>query len=936
MTVSSTTSKVSFSGNGSTTAFAVSFYFLANSDLKVTLRKADGTEVVKTLTTDYTVTGAGNTAGGTVTMGTAPASGETLVITRNVSLTQPIDYQPNDLFPANTHEQALDRLTMITQQINETLARAIKVSTTNTIGPPELTVDAATRANKVLSFDASGELAVTQELGTYKGNWASGTIYAVRSIIKDTSNANIYICVTAHTSTGAQPISTNTDSAKWALIVDAAAAASSASAAASSASAASSSASAAATSASNASSSASSASTSASTATTQASNASSSASSASTSATNAASSATAAANSATAAAASAAAGLYRQVLDKNANYTVLAADQGTLFRIDTSGGARTITLPQISTVSDGFKVSVVKWTGDGNGVTIARSGSDTINGATSSAIGAQYTQITFVADFETSQWLAVSSGLGSTNVIVDVFSGNNSTTAFTLSGDPGSKNNTDIYISGVHQNHSTYTQSGTTITFSSAPPSGSSNIEIVWTQPLAIGVASDGTVTPAKLSTGGMSWDTSGNVGIGTSSPGYNLHVKNGGGNCFIAAQYGTGTIGLLTAGSNTVDLKAFNGTNDVLTFTTGASERMRIDSSGNVGIGTTPSAWNYGNTMLQMQRTQIFGDVNTGWLQTNSTYNSGFKYISNNFALQYYQDASLGKHIWQTAASGTAGNAITFTQAMTLDSSGNLLVGGTAYGAGNAGLSLAKPDGSGCFSVCAAGGSGYHWRFGNVTNGIVGSISTTTTTTTYSTSSDYRLKEDIAPMSGALAKVTALKPVTYKWKVDGSAGEGFIAHELAEVVPQCVIGEKDAMQSEQYQVGTQTVTKQRQVTDLRIEEREEIVLVDGKRVLRMVEHEIEVPLFEEVNVYNEDGSLATVTIPAVVDEDGNVVTPEMIVLRTMQVPVMQEYDEEEPVMGEREVPLYQGIDTSFLVATLTAAIQELKAEFDAYKALHP
>ena len=846
MTVSSTTSKVSFSGNGSTTAFAVSFYFLANSDLKVTLRKADGTEVVKTLTTDYTVTGAGNTAGGTVTMGTAPASGETLVITRNVSLTQPIDYQPNDLFPANTHEQALDRLTMITQQINETLARAIKVSTTNTIGPPELTVDAATRANKVLSFDASGELAVTQELGTYKGNWASGTIYAVRSIIKDTSNANIYICVTAHTSTGAQPISTNTDSAKWALIVDAAAAASSASAAASSASAASSSASAAATSASNASSSASSASTSASTATTQASNASSSASSASTSATNAASSATAAANSATAAAASAAAGLYRQVLDKNANYTVLAADQGTLFRIDTSGGARTITLPQISTVSDGFKVSVVKWTGDGNGVTIARSGSDTINGATSSAIGAQYTQITFVADFETSQWLAVSSGLGSTNVIVDVFSGNNSTTAFTLSGDPGSKNNTDIYISGVHQNHSTYTQSGTTITFSSAPPSGSSNIEIVWTQPLAIGVASDGTVTPAKLSTGGMSWDTSGNVGIGTSSPGYNLHVKNGGGNCFIAAQYGTGTIGLLTAGSNTVDLKAFNGTNDVLTFTTGASERMRIDSSG------------------------------------------------------------------------------------------NLLVGGTAYGAGNAGLSLAKPDGSGCFSVCAAGGSGYHWRFGNVTNGIVGSISTTITTTTYSTSSDYRLKEDIAPMSGALAKVTALKPVTYKWKVDGSAGEGFIAHELAEVVPQCVIGEKDAMQSEQYQVGTQTVTKQRQVTDLRIEEREEIVLVDGKRVLRMVEHEIEVPLFEEVNVYNEDGSLATVTIPAVVDEDGNVVTPEMIVLRTMQAPVIQEYDEEEPVMGEREVPLYQGIDTSFLVATLTAAIQELKAEFDAYKALHP
>jgi hypothetical protein len=87
--------------------------------------------------------------------------------------------------------------------------------------------------------------------------------------------------------------------------------------------------------------------------------------------------------------------------------------------------------------------------------------------------------------------------------------------------------------------------------------------------------------------------------------------------------------------------------------------------------------------------------------------------------------------------------------------------------------------------------------------------------------------------MTGALAKVAALNPVTYKWKVDGADGEGFIAHELAEVCPQAVVGEKDA-----------------------------------------------------------------------VDAEGN--------------------------------PVHQGIDTSFLVATLTAAIQELKAEFDAYKATHP
>jgi hypothetical protein len=86
---------------------------------------------------------------------------------------------------------------------------------------------------------------------------------------------------------------------------------------------------------------------------------------------------------------------------------------------------------------------------------------------------------------------------------------------------------------------------------------------------------------------------------------------------------------------------------------------------------------------------------------------------------------------------------------------------------------------------------------------GNVGTITTTNTATAYGTSSDYRLKEDIAPMTGALAKVALLKPCTYKWKVDGSDGEGFIAHELQAVVPDCVTGEKDAVDAEgnpQYQ----------------------------------------------------------------------------------------------------------------------------------------
>jgi hypothetical protein len=76
----------------------------------------------------------------------------------------------------------------------------------------------------------------------------------------------------------------------------------------------------------------------------------------------------------------------------------------------------------------------------------------------------------------------------------------------------------------------------------------------------------------------------------------------------------------------------------------------------------------------------------------------------------------------------------------------------------------------------------------------LVGSIQTSLSATSYVTSSDYRLKENVQPMTGALAKVAALKPCTYQWKSDGTSSQGFIAHELAEVVPECVTGEKDAV----------------------------------------------------------------------------------------------------------------------------------------------
>ena len=301
MTVSSLTTKNSYSGNGSTSAFSYTFKIFDDDDVTVIIRTdSTGTETVKTKTTHYTVSGVGNAGGGTITFtsGNIPASGETVLLLRNTPLTQTTDYTPNDPFPAATHEDALDKLTLISQDTQEEIDRSIKLSRANTMTSTEFTVPAATRANKIFAFDSSGELAVTQEIGTFRGDWAASTAYAVRDLVKDTSTNNIFIVNEAHTSSGAQPLTTNANSAKYDLIVDAASATTSATNAASSATAAASSASTASTQASNAS-------TSASTASTQASNASTSASAAATSATAAATSATAAAASATAAASAA-------------------------------------------------------------------------------------------------------------------------------------------------------------------------------------------------------------------------------------------------------------------------------------------------------------------------------------------------------------------------------------------------------------------------------------------------------------------------------------------------------------------------------------------------------------------------------------------------------------------------------------------------------
>lgn len=226
MTVSSLTTKNSHSGDGSTSVFPYTFKIFDEDDVTVIIRTdSTGTEAPKSISSGhYTVSGVGNTNGGNVTFtsGNIPASGETVLLLRNTPLTQATDYTPNDPFPAATHEDALDKLTLISQDAQEEIGRSIKLSRANTMTSTEFSVPAATRANKVLGFDASGELTVTQELGTFKGDWAASTSYVARDLVRDTSTTNIFIVNEAHTSSGSVPLTTNTNSSKYTLILESA------------------------------------------------------------------------------------------------------------------------------------------------------------------------------------------------------------------------------------------------------------------------------------------------------------------------------------------------------------------------------------------------------------------------------------------------------------------------------------------------------------------------------------------------------------------------------------------------------------------------------------------------------------------------------------------------------------------------------------------
>ena len=285
MTINSTTRKTNaLVGNGNTATYPFAFKVFTDAD--VVVKKLEvSTSIETTLTlgasNDYIVTlnsDQNGNPGGSITLRSGGsdqnlASGFQIVITSALTPLQGTDLTNQGGFYPEVINDALDKAVILHQQQQDEIERSIKFSLTNTIGSLEITENANNRKNKVLGFDNLGEFEVLKELGTYRGDWTASTSYAVRDLVKDTSTNNIFFCNTAHTSSGSQPLTTNTNSANWDLIVDAASATTAQNNAASSATAAANSATASANSATAAATSETNAATSATTATTKASQA---------------------------------------------------------------------------------------------------------------------------------------------------------------------------------------------------------------------------------------------------------------------------------------------------------------------------------------------------------------------------------------------------------------------------------------------------------------------------------------------------------------------------------------------------------------------------------------------------------------------------------------------------------------------------------------
>lgn len=319
---------------------------------------------------------------------------------------------------------------------------------------------------------------------------------------------------------------------------------------------------------------------------------------------------------------------------------------------------------------------------------------------------------------------------------------------------------------------------------------------------------------------------STGNVGIGTTSPGQALDVyRDTSTASYVVARNGSGVqVAMGVAGDNGSLLGTLSNHN--LRIVTNGAVVSTITSSGNVGIGTaSPSQ------LLHVKNDQAA--YTWSRIDNQSTSSSAYSGL---------QLAASG-NTWGIAIGSSAANsnALTFvidagggnTERMRITSGGDVLIGKSSFTSNSL-----RIDGNGILSNSRGGtGTNSHCNFFN-DNGLVGSITTSGSSTSYNTSSDYRLKENVKPVENALSVLTQLKPCTFNFIADADEEVmGFIAHEVQEVIPQAVIGEKDEVRIEQVEVSPAELDEEGNVITEAIIEEKEVPVYQG------IDHSKLVPL---------------------------------------------------------------------------------------------
>ena len=286
-----------------------------------------------------------------------------------------------------------------------------------------------------------------------------------------------------------------------------------------------------------------------------------------------------------------------------------------------------------------------------------------------------------------------------------------------------------------------------------------------------------------------MRIDTSGNVGIGTASPSVRLQATNTSGEVFRLTNttaterlhfYTRNAAGTSRVESQNSDLQLFAADPNLVTFGTNNTERARITSGGDFGIGVTPT--NYGGTFT----TLAVNNSGAGVLDLMSGGVSQFRLFGNasenrlqgvtNVPMTFYTNNT------ERARIDSGGKFLVATQS---DYGGVINVSGYTNG-GNYGIAM-QPTANDSTPL----------RFRNAGSTEVGSVTCTATATAFNTTSDYRLKTFVAKVTGSGARLDALNPVEYEWKETGHRARGFFAHEFQQVYADSVTGEKDAVDEE-------------------------------------------------------------------------------------------------------------------------------------------